>query len=178
MSGPAAETRPDAHSDALPSTVVISPCLWFDDDLEAAMDFYTSIFPRSSVGDVLRRIDDEGTPGPVLAADFTLGGVMFRGINGGPQFRFSEAVSFQIDCADQAEVDHYWQRLTDGGEESMCGWLKDRFGVSWQVTPRRLYELLRDPDPARAYAAQQAMLQMRRIVVADLEAAADGAARA
>jgi len=160
-------------SPSLPTTVVISPCLWFDDDLEAAMDFYTAIFPTSSVGDVLRRPD-----GGVLAADFTLGGVMFRGINGGPQFRFSEAVSFQIDCADQAEADHYWDRLTDGGEESMCGWLKDRFGVSWQVTPRRLYDLLRDPDPARAHAAQQAMLQMRRIVVADLEAAADAAAPA
>ncbi|NPC96625.1 VOC family protein [Nocardioides sp. zg-DK7169] len=162
---------------SLPTTVVISPCLWFDDGLEAAMDFYTSVFPGSSVGDVLRRPDPDGGTGQVLAADFTLGGVMFRGINGGPQFRFSEAVSFQIDCADQAETDHYWDRLGDGGEESMCGWLKDRFGVSWQVIPRRLYELLRDPDPTRAHAAQEAMLGMRRIVVADLEAAADAASR-
>jgi len=165
-------------SPAAPATVVISPCLWFDDDLEAAMDFYTSVFPNSSVGDVLRRSDPDGGRGSVVAADFTLGGVLFRGINGGPQFTFSEAISFQIDCVDQAEADHYWNRLTEGGEESMCGWLKDRFGVSWQVTPRRLYDLLRDPDPARAHAAQEAMLQMRRIVLADIEAAADAAAPA
>jgi predicted 3-demethylubiquinone-9 3-methyltransferase (glyoxalase superfamily) len=98
------------------------------------------------------------------------------GINGGPQFTFDEAVSFMITCADQAEVDHYWERLLEGGgQESMCGWLKDRFGLSWQVVPTRLFELLSDPDPARAQAASQAMLGMQRIVVADLEAAADAA---
>ncbi len=151
----------------------LSPCLWFDDDLEAAMEFYTSIFPRSSVGRVLRNTEAaHGPTGTVLAADFELDGVRFRGINGGPEFSFSEAVSFQIDCADQTELDYYWDSLVDGGEESMCGWLKDRFGLSWQIVPARLYELLADPDPGRANATMTALLGMRRIVVADLEVAA------
>ena len=150
----------------------ISPCLWFDDDLEEAMDFYTKIFPNSSVGNVLRNTEaSPGETGTVVAADFVLDGLTFHAINGGPQFSFSEAISFEISCRDQSEVDYYWHSLVDGGEESMCGWLKDRFGLSWQVTPRRLYELLSDPDPARADAAMQAMLGMRRIVVEDLEAA-------
>ncbi|WP_122817992.1 VOC family protein [Nocardioides pantholopis] len=158
------------------TTSTISPCLWFDDDLEAAMAFYTRIFPRSSVGNVLRNTEaSRGETGTVVAADFDLDGLRFHGINGGPQFTFSEAVSFQVDCADQTEVDYYWDSLVDGGEESMCGWLKDRFGLSWQIVPTRLYSLLQDPDPARANAAMEAMLGMRRIVVADLEAAADAA---
>jgi len=151
----------------------LTPCLWFDDQLEEAAAFYTGIFPRSSIGHLSRNPD-----GSVLVGDFTLDGTTFRAINGGPQFRFTEAVSFSIACADQAEVDHYWDSLTDGGEESMCGWLKDRFGLSWQVVPDRLEQLLSDPDPARARAAMTAMLGMRRIVVADLEAAADAAAPA
>ncbi len=155
----------------------ISPCLWFDDNLEEAMAFYTSIFPNSKVGHVSRYGEaGPGEPGSVMAADFELDGLSFRAINGGPQFQFTEAVSFSVACADQAEVDRYWDALVaDGGEESMCGWLKDRFGLSWQIVPHRLYELVSDPDPARAQAATQAMLGMRRIVVADLEAAADGA---
>jgi len=151
----------------------LTPCLWFDDQLEEAAEFYTGIFPGSSIGHLSRNAD-----GSVLVGDFTLDGTTFRAINGGPQFRFTEAVSFSIACADQAEVDHYWDSLTDGGEESMCGWLKDRFGLSWQVVPDRLEQLLSDPDPARAGAAMTAMLGMRRIVVADLEAAADAAAPA
>ncbi|HRD62112.1 MAG TPA: VOC family protein, partial [Nocardioides sp.] len=111
--------------------------------------------------------------------EFTLDGTTFRAINGGPVHAgFTETISFSVTCADQAEVDHYWESLTaDGGEPSVCGWLKDRFGLSWQIVPRRLYELMEDPDPARATAATEAMLQMRKIVVAELEAAADAAGR-
>jgi predicted 3-demethylubiquinone-9 3-methyltransferase (glyoxalase superfamily) len=114
-----------------------------------------------------------------MAGDFTLDGLTFRGINGGPEHaHFTEAISFSIACGDQSEVDYYWDSLSDGGQESVCGWLKDRFGLSWQIVPTRLYELVSDPDPARAEAATQAMLQMRKIVVADLEAAADAVATA
>ncbi|MBM6403863.1 VOC family protein [Phycicoccus sp. CSK15P-2] len=153
----------------------ITPSLWFDDDLEEAMAFYASVFPNSRVHDVVRYTEaGPGEPGTVVTATFDLDGTRFSGINGGPMFRFTEAVSFVVDCADQDEVDHYWSALTDGGEESQCGWLKDRFGLSWQVVPRRLGELLSDPDPARAARATQAMLGMRRIVVSELEAAAAG----
>lgn len=155
----------------------ISPCLWFDDNLEEAARFYTGIFPNSSIGHLTRYSDGgPGKPGAVMAGEFTLDGLTFRGINGGPAgFGFTEAISFSIACRDQSEVDYYWDALVDGGEESVCGWLKDRFGLSWQIVPTRLYELVSDPDPARARAATQAMLGMRRIVVAELEAAADSA---
>lgn len=158
-------------------TSPIAPCLWFDDDLEQAVDFYTSVFPDSEVHHVSRYGDaGPGEPGTVMAAEWSVNGQRFKGINGGPQHAgFTETVSFAVDCADQAEVDRYWDALTDGGEESMCGWLRDRFGLSWQIVPTRLYELLSDPDPTRAQAAVGAMLTMRRIVVADLEAAADAA---
>jgi predicted 3-demethylubiquinone-9 3-methyltransferase (glyoxalase superfamily) len=158
-------------------TTTISPCLWFDSELEEAAEFYTKIFPSSSVGHMTRYTDaGPGEPGKVMAGEFTIDGLTFRGINGGPEFRFTEAVSFSVNCADQAEVDHYWEALTaDGGEESVCGWLKDRFGLSWQVVPTRLYELVSDPDPARARAATQAMLGQRKIVISELEAAADSA---
>ncbi len=156
----------------------INPCLWFDDQLEEAAEFYTAIFPNSSIGHLARYGEaGPGEPGTVMAGEFTLDGTTFRAINGGPMFPFSEAVSFSISCGDQAEVDYYWDSLVDGGQESMCGWLKDRFGLSWQIVPTRLHELLSDPDPARATAAQRAMLGMQRIVVADLEAAADAVAR-
>lgn len=159
----------------------ISPCLWFDDDLEQAVAFYTSVFPDGRVHHVARYGEaGPGRPGSVMAAEWTVNGLRFKGINGGPAHAgFTETVSFAVDCADQAEVDRFWEALTaDGGEESVCGWVKDRFGLSWQVVPVRLYELLSDPDPGRADAAAQAMLQMRRIVVADLEAAADQVVRA
>ncbi|KMO67348.1 VOC family protein [Mycolicibacterium chlorophenolicum] len=150
----------------------ITPSLWFDDDLEDALAFYTAVFPNSSVERVDRYTDaGPGAPGDVLAAYFTLDGQPFIGINGGPAFRFTEAVSFTVHCRDQADVDHYWERLVDGGEESACGWLKDRYGLSWQIVPDRLVELTADPDPARAGAATKAMLGMRKIVIAELEEA-------
>lgn len=155
----------------------ISPCLWFDDQLEEAAQFYTSIFPNSSIGHLARYGEaGPGEPGSVMAGEFTLDGTTFRAINGGPMFAFSEAVSFSISCGDQAEVDYYWDSLVDGGQESMCGWLKDRFGLSWQIVPTRLHELLSDPYAPRAQAAQRAMLSMHRIVIVDLEAAADAVA--
>lgn len=153
----------------------ITPSLWFDNDLEEAAAFYVSVFPNSSIEGFNRYTEaGPGTPGEVVSGAFTLDGTRFIGINGGPYFSFSEAVSFTVDCADQDEVDHYWNRLVDGGVESQCGWLKDRFGLSWQIVPRRLRELLEDSDPARATAATTAMLGMRKIVIAELEAAVDG----
>lgn len=157
-------------------STTIAPCLWFDDQLEEAARFYTGIFPNSSIGHLSRYNEaGHGEPGTVMAGEFTLDGLRFRGINGGPEFRFTEAVSFSVSCRDQSEVDYFWDSLSDGGEESVCGWLKDRFGLSWQIVPTRLHELVSDPDPTRALAATQAMLGMRRIVVAELEAAADAA---
>ncbi|MDT5111151.1 MAG: hypothetical protein QOK33_3533 [Mycobacterium sp.] len=154
----------------------ITPSLWFNGNLEEAATFYASVFPNSSVEEFARYTEaGPGTPGAVVSGTFVLDGTTFIGINGGPEFPFSEAVSFVIDCADQAEVDYYWNRLVAGGEESQCGWLKDRFGVSWQVVPRRLAELLSDPQPARATAATKAMLGMRKIVIAELEDAAERA---
>ncbi|NUP73861.1 MAG: VOC family protein [Sinomonas sp.] len=153
----------------------IVPCLWFDTQAEEAANFYVSIFPNSKVTNV----DYYGEAGPrpagtVITASFDLDGKPFLALNGGPEFTFSEAVSMQVFCADQAEVDHYWNSLTaDGGQESQCGWLKDRFGFSWQIVPTRLTELLQDPHPGRAQRAMGAMLQMNKIIISDLEAAAD-----
>lgn len=150
----------------------ITPSLWFDGTLEEAAAFYASVFPNSSVGPFFRYTEaGPGTPGDVVYGTFVLDGHPFLGINGGPEFRFTEAVSFEVRCADQDEVDYYWSKLVDGGEESQCGWLKDRYGLSWQIVPERLYELLEGPDPARVAAATTAMLGMRKIVVAELEAA-------
>jgi predicted 3-demethylubiquinone-9 3-methyltransferase (glyoxalase superfamily) len=154
----------------------ITTSLWFDDNLEDAAQFYTSVFPNSKIEGMNRYTEaGPGTPGKVVSGSFVLDGTRFVGINGGPQFAFTGAVSFMVNCKDQDEVDYYWDRLTDGGEESQCGWLKDRFGVSWQIVPDRLFELIGDPEPARATAATKAMLGMRKIVIAELEAAADGA---
>ncbi len=154
----------------------ITPSLWFDNDLGEAAEFYTSVFPNSRIEGMNRYGEaGPGTPGEVVSGSFVLDGTRFVGINGGPQFPFTEAVSFMVNCKDQDEVDYYWDRLVTGGEESQCGWLKDRFGVSWQIVPDRLFELINDPDPNRAAAATKAMLGMRRIVIADLEAAADEA---
>ncbi len=152
----------------------ITPSLWFDLNLEEAAQFYTSVFPNSQIEGFNRYPDSgPGEPGAVVSGTFVLDGVRFIGINGGPQFPFTEAVSFTVACKDQEEVDYYWDRLTDGGEESQCGWLKDRFGLSWQIVPNRLYELLSDPDPARAAAATTAMLGMRKIAIAEVEKAAE-----
>ena len=148
----------------------ITPCLWFDNNLEEAAEFYTSVFPNSSIEKFHRTTEaGPGEPGTVLSGTFVLDGTRFVGINGGPVFSFNAAVSFTVDCKDQDEVDYYWERLTDGGEESQCGWLKDRFGLSWQIVPNRLYELVADPDSARATAATLAMHGMRKIVIAELE---------
>jgi predicted 3-demethylubiquinone-9 3-methyltransferase (glyoxalase superfamily) len=150
------------------------PCLWFDGRAEEAAAHYTSIFPNSSIGAVSRYGPDMPMPeGTAMTVSFTLDGQEYVGLNGGPQFTFSEAISFQIACADQEEADHYWNRLVEGGEESQCGWLKDKFGVSWQVTPVEMMSLLQDPDPGRAQRATQAMLGMRRIDVAEIKHAAD-----
>jgi predicted 3-demethylubiquinone-9 3-methyltransferase (glyoxalase superfamily) len=150
----------------------ITPSLWFDGDLEEAARFYTSVFPNSSIEGFHRYTDaGPGTPGDVMSGTFVLDGTRFVGINGGPEFPFTEAVSFEVRCADQDEVDYYWDRLVDGGEESQCGWCKDRYGLSWQIVPERLHELVYDPDQERAAAATRAMLGMRKIVIAELEAA-------
>ena len=147
--------------------------MWFDGQAEQAAEFYTSVFPRSEVTEVRRNPD-----GFALVVGWTLDGQPYQGLNGGPGQSASWAVSFSIACADQAEVDHYWDALSDGGEESMCGWVRDRFGFWWQVVPTRLVELVTDADPDRARRAQQAMLGMRRLVIADLEEAAEREAAA
>jgi predicted 3-demethylubiquinone-9 3-methyltransferase (glyoxalase superfamily) len=151
----------------------ISTCLWFDTQAEEAANFYVSLLDDSEVTDVQHL---EGTPSGdnVALVFFRLAGKEFMAINGGPQFPFTEAVSIHIGVKDQAEVDRLWAALTDGGEEGQCGWLKDRFGLSWQVVPDRLGELLSDPDAERSQRAMQAMLQMRKIEVKVLEDAANG----
>lgn len=153
----------------------IVPNLWFDTEAEEAAAFYTSVFPNSRVLDVARYTDaGPGAPGTVMTVEFELDGSRFVGINGGPEFAFSEAMSLQIDCKDQEEVDYYWDRLTEGGEESQCGWLKDRYGLSWQVVPQGMAELFSDADPERARLAMEAMLGMKRLDLAALRRAADG----
>jgi len=154
------------------------PCLWFDGNAEEAANFYATLLPDSHVDNVWRSPAQtpSGPEGMVLTVDFTLAGQQFQGLNGGPEFKFNEAVSFVIDCDDQGEVDRLWDALTaDGGEEGPCGWLKDRFGLSWQIVPRRLGELLSDPDAQRARRAMEAMLEMGKIEVVVLERAADAA---
>ncbi|BAJ32196.1 MULTISPECIES: VOC family protein [Kitasatospora] len=155
----------------------ITTFLWFDDQAEQAAEFYTSVFEFGRVTDVQRySAAGPGEPGSVMLVSFELFGQEFLALNGGPQFTFNEAVSLQVDCADQAEVDRYWELLTaDGGAPGPCGWLKDRYGLSWQIVPRRMTELLSDPDPERARRATAAMLRMGRLDIAALEAAADGA---
>ncbi len=151
----------------------IIPNLWFDTQGEEAAEFYCSVFPNSKITNV--SYYPEGGPGPVgtvMTVDFVLDGQPYTVINGGPQFTFSEAVSFSVDCADQDEVDYYWATLSEGGAEGPCGWLKDRYGLSWQVAPQRLIELLNDSDKGRAQRAMQAMLGMKKIDIAAMEAAA------
>ena len=154
----------------------ITSCLWFDGQAEAAAKLYTSLVPNSKIGKITKY--PEGTPGQagtVMTVEFELDGAQFVGLNGGPEFKFSEAVSFQIHCKDQAEVDRYWNALiADGGEESVCGWCKDRFGLSWQVIPEVLPKLMADPDRDKANRATAAMMGMRKLDIAQLEAAAAG----
>jgi predicted 3-demethylubiquinone-9 3-methyltransferase (glyoxalase superfamily) len=152
----------------------ITPWLWFDTQSEEAATFYTSLFENSRITGIERY--GEGGPGPagsVMTVSFELDGLPVVALNGGPVFTLNEAFSLQVSCDSQAEVDRLWDRLTEGGEESQCGWCKDRFGVSWQIVPTRLRELLSDPDPQRAQRAAQAMLEMKKIDVAALERAAD-----
>ena len=149
--------------------------LWFDTEAEEAAEFYCSLFPNSEITNVMRYTEaGPGEPGTVVTVDFVLDGRQFNGINGGPMFTFSEAISLLVPCADQAEVDRLWDALLEGGEPSQCGWLKDRFGLSWQIVPNGLNELLGDPDPDRARRATEAMLQQSKLDLAVIRAAADG----
>ena len=153
----------------------IVPNLWFDTEAEEAAAFYTSLFDDSRIVNVSHYT--EAAPrkaGMVMTVEFELNGQRFVAINGGPQFTFDEAVSFQIDCKDQSEVDHYWEKLSEGGKEGPCGWVKDRYGLSWQVVPDGLVELFRDPDPERARRAMEAMLKMGKLDLAAVRDAADG----
>jgi len=149
----------------------ITPFLWFDTQAEEAMIFYVSLFKNSKVLGISR-----GPDGRAFTVSFELDGQEFMGLNAGPQFKFNEAVSMYVNCEDQSEVDYFWNALTaDGGEESMCGWLKDKYGLSWQIVPKQLGELMGDPDPEKSGRVMQAMLQMKKIIVADLQKAHDGA---
>jgi predicted 3-demethylubiquinone-9 3-methyltransferase (glyoxalase superfamily) len=168
--------------DACPSATVtrkddtmnkITPCLWFDTEGEEAAQFYTSVFPNSKIVDVARY----GSAGPrlegtVMTVDFELDGQPFVALNGGPDFTFNEAISFQVSCKTQDEVDTFWSKLSEGGEEGPCGWLKDRFGISWQIIPTVLPELLGDPDREKSQRVMQAMLNMKKIEIEGLERAA------
>jgi predicted 3-demethylubiquinone-9 3-methyltransferase (glyoxalase superfamily) len=157
----------------------ITPNLWFDTEAEEAASFYVSVFENSRIVHVAHYTESgPRLAGTVMVVEFELDGQRFVAINGGPQFKFDEAVSFQITCDTQEEIDLYWERLTDGGEEGPCGWLKDRFGLSWQVTPSGMDELFADPDRERADRAMQAMLGMRKLDIEELRRAADGAAAA
>jgi len=158
---------------------MIMPCLWFDTQAEAAANHYVSIFPKSKLGKITRYGKEgkeiHGKPaGSVLTVEFEIEGVKFIALNGGPQFKFDEAVSFQVLCETQADIDYFWSKLVEGGEEGPCGWLKDKFGLSWQVVPTVLPEMLQDPNAGRADRAMKAMLQMRKLDIAALQAAYDG----
>ena len=151
----------------------ITPCLWFDTEAEEAAQFYTSVFPNSRIV----HVSHYGSAGPrpagmVMEVEFELNGRSFLALNGGPDFTFSEAISLQVDCKDQDEVDRLWVTLSEGGEEGPCGWLKDRYGLSWQIVPSVMYELIADPDPERAQRTIAAMLQMGKLDIAELERAA------
>ncbi|HWW65250.1 MAG TPA: VOC family protein [Sphingomonadaceae bacterium] len=154
----------------------ITPCLWFDGNAEEAAAFYTSLLPDSRIEEVVRSPIDypSGKAGDVLTVLFTLGGQRFVGLNGGPYFTFNEAVSFQIHCNDQEEIERLSNALSAHPEAEQCGWVKDRFGLSWQVVPRRMTELLAGPDRAKAGRAMAAMMEMKRIDIAAIEAAAEG----
>lgn len=162
------------------STSKIVPCLWFDTEAEEAAKLYVSVFKNARILDTSRYIEEgseiHGRPaGSVMTVEFELDGQKFVGLNGGPQFKFSEAISLQIMCETQEEVDHYWSRLTaDGGQEGPCGWLKDRFGLSWQVVPTALLEMLRSPDPAAVQRVTRAFMRMKKFDIAELQKAHAG----
>ena len=153
----------------------ITPNLWFDTDGKDAAEFYVSIFPNSEITSIsYYNAAGPREAGTVLTVDFVLDGQEYTAINGGPEFTFDEAIALLVNCADQAEVDYYWDKLSEGGEEGQCGWLRDKFGLSWQIAPPGMAEVLGDPDPARAERAMKAMLGMKKLDVAALKAAADG----
>lgn len=148
----------------------VTPFLWFDTQAEEAMNFYVSLFKNSKVNNISR-----GPEGHAFMVSFELDGREFMALNAGPHHKFNEAISMYVDCKDQAEVDYFWNRLiADGGEESMCGWLKDKYGLSWQIVPKQLSELIGGPDSEKSQRAMQAMLKMQKIIVADLQKAYDG----
>jgi predicted 3-demethylubiquinone-9 3-methyltransferase (glyoxalase superfamily) len=163
----------------------ITPCLWFDHQAEEAARFYTALFPNSKIGSIAR-YGKEGyeihhqPEGTVMTIEFEIAGQPFTALNGGPVFKFNEAISFQVQCETQAEVDYYWEKLSEGGDETaqQCGWLKDKYGVSWQVIPKGLGELIGDPDPERAQRATQAMLQMKKLDINAIRRAYDGPSQA
>ncbi len=155
----------------------ITPCLWFEGKALEAAEFYVSVFPNSKIRNVMRAIVDYpgGQAGGVLLVEFTLAGLDYQALNGGRHDAFNDSISLSVGCEDQAEVDRYWTALTaDGGKPVQCGWLKDKYGLAWQIVPKRLVELLADPDRARAQRAMQAMMEMVKLDIAALEAAADG----
>ncbi len=158
------------------TTQKITPCLWFDDNAEEAVNFYLSVFKNGRIIDVARY--DEVGPGrkdSVMVMDFEIAGCQFRALNGGPLFKFNEAISLSVDCKDQAEVDEYWEKLTaDGGAESQCGWLKDKFGLSWQIVPSEAVPLFKGPDRASAKRALEAMMNMKKLDIAALKRAYAG----
>jgi predicted 3-demethylubiquinone-9 3-methyltransferase (glyoxalase superfamily) len=161
------------------ATQKITPCLWFDSEAEDAAEFYVSVFRNSRIASVNRYgkegHDVHGKPaGSVMSVEFEIEGQKFVGLNGGPQFKFSEAISFQIHCKDQEEIDYYWRRLTDGGKEVACGWLKDKFGLSWQVVPTELFAMLSDKDRAKTERVTKAFMQMKKFDIARLRRAFEG----
>jgi predicted 3-demethylubiquinone-9 3-methyltransferase (glyoxalase superfamily) len=148
----------------------ITPFLWFDTQAEEAMNFYCSVFKNSKIGEVSR-----GPDGKAFTVNFQLEGQDFMALNAGPLFKFNESISMFVSCEDQTEVDYFWNKFTaDGGEESMCGWLKDKYGLSWQIVPKQLGDYIGGPDSVKAQRGMQAMLQMRKIIIADLKKAYDG----
>lgn len=150
----------------------ITPFLWFNDKAEEAVNFYTSIFKNSKIITINKYPDSvPGMGGKVLTAVFELEGQRFMALDGGPQYKFSEAISLLVDCESQEEVDELWTKLTEGGEESQCGWLKDKYGLSWQIIPKQLGTLMSDPNPVKAKNVMEAMLKMRKIIIKDLEEA-------
>jgi predicted 3-demethylubiquinone-9 3-methyltransferase (glyoxalase superfamily) len=161
------------------TTQKITPCLWFDTEAEDAANFYVSIFKDSKIRSVNRYCKSGNEihgrqPGSVMAVEFEIEGQKFVGLNGGSQFKFSEAISFQIHCKDQAEIDDYWSRLTEGGKEVACGWLKDRFGLSWQVVPTELFEMLSSGDAATTERVTAAFMAMTKFDIAELRRAFEG----
>jgi predicted 3-demethylubiquinone-9 3-methyltransferase (glyoxalase superfamily) len=151
----------------------ITPFLWFDGQAEEAVNLYVSIFPDSRINNLVRYGDaGPGPKGTVMTASFTLNGLTFTALNGGPHFKFTPAVSFVVDCETQQDVDRYWEKLSEGGRTDRCGWLQDKFGLSWQIVPRILPELLKSPDPEKSKRVMQAMMQMEKIDIAKLEEAA------